>query len=65
MESQRAFTRERENIHVSYPLPVDHLTTIGVSTLLKWNSYYINSSESEEIPLDTLYKLTIEKDGKQ
>ncbi|WP_314960522.1 hypothetical protein [Hoylesella nanceiensis] len=59
MESQRAFTRERENIHVSYPLPVDHLTAIDVNTLLEWKDDYSNSLEPEEIALDTLYELTI------
>ena len=63
-ESQKPLAAERENIPISYDLSVDHLTAIDVKTLLAWKYDYRNSPEPEEIALDTLYKLTIEKDGK-
>ena len=70
MESQRAFTRERENIHVSYPLPVDHLTTINSKVLTDWQSIYEENKSFSELcgrntpnSLDKLYEIT-KKNGR-
>lgn len=63
-ESHKTFATGGEDMRMRHKVFVGHLTAIGVNTLLAWEDDYNNSPEPEEIALDTLYKLTIGKDGK-